>query len=207
MSVKRFLSPAFCYHRDSINAKWQGKGWRAWEVVKAAKPRFNGYDLRSILITFVILFANFIQVNAQFRHPSINTLRKGFINPPEESRPGVYWYFMDGNLSKKGITSDLEAMKKAGIGTVLFLEVNVGLPRGNVDFLGKEWKEIFAHAVHECERLNISMALALGPGWNGSGGPWVPTDESMQHLVSSTTNVRGGSNLTISLPVPKPKTP
>lgn len=31
------------YHPDSINAKWHGKGWTEWEVVKAAKPRFEGH--------------------------------------------------------------------------------------------------------------------------------------------------------------------
>lgn len=32
------------YHPDSINAKWHGKGWTEWEVVKAAKPRFPGHE-------------------------------------------------------------------------------------------------------------------------------------------------------------------
>ena len=32
------------YHPDSINAKWHGKGWTEWEVVKAAKPRFRGHE-------------------------------------------------------------------------------------------------------------------------------------------------------------------
>lgn len=57
-----------------------------------------------------------------------------FKNPPPTSRPGVYWYFMDGNISKKGMTKDLEAMVKAGIGYLVYLEVNVGVPRGEVDF-------------------------------------------------------------------------
>lgn len=32
------------YHPDSINAKWHGKGWTEWEVVKAARPRFSGHE-------------------------------------------------------------------------------------------------------------------------------------------------------------------
>ena len=32
------------YHPDSINARWHGKGWTEWEVVKAAKPRFPGHE-------------------------------------------------------------------------------------------------------------------------------------------------------------------
>jgi len=62
--------------------------------------------------------------------PEIAKLKEGFLNPPDAARPGVYWYFMDGNLSKEAITEDLESMKAVGIGNVLFLEVNLGLPRG-----------------------------------------------------------------------------
>lgn len=32
------------YHPDSINARWHGKGWTEWELVKAAKPRFKGHE-------------------------------------------------------------------------------------------------------------------------------------------------------------------
>ena len=131
----------------------------------------------------------------------------GFINPPDSSGPGVYWYFMDGNLSRKGMTKDLESMKIAGITNVIFLEVNVGLPRGTVDFLSDEWQELFKHAVVECTRLGIKMTLGIGPGWTGSGGPWVNAKESMQHLVSSTTIVSGFDKRKIVLPVPPPKKP
>nr|WP_294895157.1 glycosyl hydrolase [uncultured Pedobacter sp.] len=135
------------------------------------------------------------------------SLKNGFKNPPIESKPGVYWYFMDGNISKSGITKDLEAMKSAGIGSVLFLEVNIGIPRGNVDFLSEEWQNLFAFAVHECERLGIQMTLGVGPGWTGSGGPWVNPSQSMQHLVASTTLVSNGDKEVIKLPIPDPKKP
>ena len=32
------------YHPDSINDRWHGKDWTEWEVVKAAKPRFEGHE-------------------------------------------------------------------------------------------------------------------------------------------------------------------
>src|SRR5665648_572717 len=112
-----------------------------------------------------------------------DTLKAGFLNPPDSARPGVYWYFMDGNLSKEAMTKDLESMKKVGIGNLIFLEVNVGIPRGKVDFLSEQWQDLFQHAVREAERLGIAITLGVGPGWSGSGGPWVSGKESMQHLV------------------------
>ena len=137
----------------------------------------------------------------------ITEIKKGFLNPPASALPGVYWYFMDGNLSEKGMTEDLESMKKAGIGNVVFLEVNVGVPQGKIDFLSDEWYDLFKHAIDECKRLGINMTLGIGPGWTGSGGPWVAPAESMQHLVSSTTQVSGSDTGQIKLPVPSPKKP
>lgn len=136
-----------------------------------------------------------------------NSLEANFLNPPDSARPGVYWYFMDGNRTKESMTKDLAAMKKAGIGNLIFLEVNVGVPRGKVDFLSDAWQDMFSHAVHEGERLGIEITLGVGPGWTGSGGPWVPAAQSMQHLVSSTTIVAGGTTLPIKLPIPLPKKP
>ncbi len=134
-------------------------------------------------------------------------LKESFVNPPDTARPGVYWYFMDGNLNREAMTADLESMKKAGIGYVLFLEVNVGIPRGKVDFLSEEWQELYKHAVEEAERLGIRIILGSGPGWAGSGGPWVKPEQSMTHLVSSSVTVEGPVKFKGKLPVPENKKP
>jgi hypothetical protein len=134
-------------------------------------------------------------------------LKEGFVNPPDSARPGVYWYFMDGNLNCDAMTKDLESMKKAGIGYVLFLEVNVGIPPGKVDFLSEEWQELYKHAVREAERLGIRIILGSGPGWAGSGGPWVTPAQSMLHLVASDTSISGPVLFNGILTLPKPKKP
>ena len=95
-------------------------------------------------------------------------LADGFINPPHSARPWVYWYFMDGNLTREGMTADLEAMKQAGIGGGIFLEVDLGIPRGPVDFMSAQWLDLVAHAAHEADRLGIEIALGSGPGWCGN---------------------------------------
>ncbi len=138
---------------------------------------------------------------------SATTLKAKFLNPPDSARPGVYWYFMDGNLSKEAMTKDLESMKKVGIGNLIFLEVNVGIPRGKVDFLSEQWQDLFQHGVREAERLGIAITLGVGPGWSGSGGPWVSGKESMQHLVSSSIQVSGNDKKPIILPKPVQKPP
>ena len=37
-----------------------------------------------------------------------DTLKSGFENPPEGARPRVWWHWMNGNITKEGITADLE---------------------------------------------------------------------------------------------------
>lgn len=135
------------------------------------------------------------------------TLADEFLNPPESAWPGVYWYFMDGNLDGASMTADLESMKEAGLGNLVFLEVNVGLPRGPVDFMSDEWQDLFAHAVHEAERLGIAITLGVGPGWTGSGGPWIDAAQSMQHLVASAVDVKGPALFEGALPLPEPRPP
>lgn len=116
--------------------------------------------LRPILVLLCYLLAT------QCMQAQTVSLKAGFLNPPDSARPGVYWYFMDGNTSREAMTADLESMKAAGIGAVLFLEVNVGIPRGKVDFMSDKWQDLFVHAVRESERLGIRLIMGAGPGWN-----------------------------------------
>jgi hypothetical protein len=134
-------------------------------------------------------------------------LEREFAVPPAAAKPWVYWFWMDGNVSREGITADLEAMHRAGIGGLLLMEVDVGVPRGPVKFMSKPWRELFTHAVREAERLGLEITLNAGPGWTGSGGPWVRPEQSMQHLVATETPVTGPTNLSQVLPQPAPRPP
>src|ERR1700692_3137257 len=48
--------------------------------------------------------------------PGSGELEADFISPPNSARPYVLWMWMGCNISKAGITRDLEAMQAAGIG-------------------------------------------------------------------------------------------
>jgi hypothetical protein len=134
-------------------------------------------------------------------------LEQSFATPPDAARPWVYWMIMDGNLSREGITADLESMKAAGIGGVIIMEVDVGIPRGPVAFMSDRWCALFRHVVEEAERLGLAITLNAGPGWTGSGGPWVKAEQSMQHLVASEVNVTGPTRFDAVLACPEPRAP
>ena len=131
------------------------------------------------------------------------SLEEAFLHPPGAARPWVYWFFMDGNLSREGITADLEAMRRAELGGAIIMEVNVGIPRGTVDFMSPQWRALFKHAVAEAERLGLAIALNAGPGWAGSGGPWIQPEQAMQHLVASALEVSGPKRFEGVLPRPQ----
>jgi hypothetical protein len=42
---------------------------------------------------------------------SPTAINEAFANPPLSARPGVFWDWLNGNITKEGITRDLEAMK------------------------------------------------------------------------------------------------
>lgn len=161
----------------------------------------------SLKCLYRIVFILSLFICALGAHGQIAAIRTQFRHPSAQYKPGVYWYFMDGNMSAGSIKKDLEAMKAAGIGNAIFLEVNVGVPRGNVDFLSDQWFSLFVYAMKEAKRLGINISLGIGPGWTGSGGPWVKASQSMQLLVASETVVSPDNKGEVSLPVPAPPKP
>jgi len=135
--------------------------------------------------------------------PVAGDLEKNFADPPDSARPGVYWYFLNGNLNGPEMTADLESMKAAGLGNLVFLEVDIDEPPGGpVAFMSPQWQELFVRAVRDAERLGIDITLGIGPGWCGSGGPWVKPEQAMQHLVFSTVELKGPRSYAAVLPLP-----
>ena len=116
-----------------------------------------------------------------------------FAQPPESSRPWVYWFWNNGNVTKEGITADLEAMQREGIGGVIIMDVveRFAPPPGPADFMNAEWQELFRFAVAEAHRLGLKINMTNGPGWCGSSGPWITPALSMQMLVSTNVVVAG----------------
>ncbi len=130
-------------------------------------------------------------------------LESAFRNPPESAQPWVYWFWIDGNITRAGITADLEAMHRAGIRGVIIMEVDVFVPKGPVRFLSPQWREMFQHATREATRLGITIDMNNDGGWCGSGGPWITPELSMQIVVSSEMRLSGPRLFSGMLPQPK----
>lgn len=136
---------------------------------------------------------------------SLNDVSKYFINPPGEARPWVFWQWMNGNITKEGISLDLETMERMGIGGALCFNNAVGIPKGPVDYASEEWLDLTEHAAKEAQRLGLKMMLHNSPGYSGTGGPWVTPEMSMQQLVWAEVLVTSKGKINISLPKPMTK--
>lgn len=120
-------------------------------------------------------------------------LPRRFETPPDTSRPWVYWFWNNGNVTDVGIKADLEAMQRVGVGGVIIMDVleRFAPPRGTAEFMNPEWRKHFSYAVSEAKRLGLEINMTNGPGWCGSSGPWITPELSMQMLVASTSMVEG----------------
>jgi len=134
--------------------------------------------------------------------PATNDLATQFTAPPDSAKPWVYWFWMNGNITKEGISADLEAMARVGIGGVLIMSVSNSIPPGSVGFMGEKWRKMFTHAVSEAARLGLQINMNNDDGWTGSGGPWITPEQSMQMLTLSETLIKGPQVLTNSSPAP-----
>jgi hypothetical protein len=123
-------------------------------------------------------------------------LDAGFRHPPAAARPWVYWFWVNGNISPEGITADLEALQRAGVGGVLWMEVSGPwwAPDGEVMPLSPQWHEAFQLAVRECGRLGLEFDVSVDFGY-GSGGPHITPPLSMQQLLWSEKVAAGNRRL------------
>lgn len=159
----------------------------------------------------VSLMALSADAKAKKSHPALSTgltassLEQSFKTPPDTARLWLYWTNQDGHYSIEGTTADLESMKKVGIGGVLRMDCKVPIPYGGTPYLSEKWRKQFVHAIHECERLGLEFTTITGPGWTGTGGPWIKAEDSMQHLVPATVATKGPSTFDQVLPLPKPR--
>jgi hypothetical protein len=122
---------------------------------------------------------------------SVSDLERGFLHPPDSARPQIFWFWINGNITSNGITADLEAMKRVGIGGVVIMDVDQGTPKGPVTFLSPQWLDLFRHTCAEAQRLGMQVDMNNDAGWCGSGGPWITPELSMQKVVWSETTLEG----------------
>lgn len=134
--------------------------------------------------------------------PPADPLAASFVNPPVSAEPQVWWHWVNGNVSKPGITADLEAMKRVGIGGGTLCSLGDFAPEGPAHFNSAVWWDDARFAMSEAGRLGLELGVENCEGWSSSGGPWVKPEDAMKMLVWSESQAGGGAPATVRLTQP-----
>ncbi len=129
-------------------------------------------------------------------------MEEQFLNPPDASKPWVYWWWLNGNVSREGITRDLEEMKRQGInGVLLFHAGEADGVRAGPRFLSPAWMDQFRFALSEAARLKMEVSINLCDGWD-CGGPAIEPESAAKRLVFSEIQADGPRVASLELPSP-----
>ncbi len=141
------------------------------------------------------------------------SMEEDFKSPPLSAGPYVWWHWMGSNISKEGITKDLESMKASGIGGATIFNLcsavmvskapTKNLPFPDITYRSPKWWEMVEFATREAQRLGLEVGMHNCVGYSATGGPWVTPELSMQTVVFSVTPVEGGATFSGVLPKPK----
>src|SRR5512136_977116 len=149
---------------------------------------------RAIVLPLTVAVIVCAAVSSFLAQPGGDPLAAGFKTPPDSAKPRTWWHWTMSNVTKEGITKDLEWMKHVGIGGFMLADVNAGggqTVEPKTPFGTPEWFDAVRHAAAEADRLGLEMAIFSSPGWSETGGPWVQPQQAMKKLVWSETVVQG----------------
>ncbi len=167
----------------------------------------------SYLIVFLFLFLQFIFLvgcrnnKARKDDAGIEKLTTEFRHPPSSFRPGAFWCWLNGNMTREAITRDLREMSEKGMGRAEIWDVAAVnnpedyIPAGPA-FLSDSSVAMIKYALDEGEKHGIKIGMIGSSGWN-AGGTWVKPDWASKALYYSTLKIRGPVNALIKIPFPE----
>ena len=141
---------------------------------------------------------------AQVNKTSLQQVREEFSQPSNPTRTKLWWFHGETETTREGITADLEAFKREGVGGVVYYDQQHGKGEQALPAFSKEWWDLFRFAASQAKRLGLTFETHLSNGYV-SGGPWITEELSMQRLDATDTVINGGQFLNTQLPAPASK--
>ena len=173
-------------------------------MLRIPSSRGDTLRLSRLLVVVTVIVSHVLGATAQMSAAS--KLEDSFATPPQSAKTFLWWHWMNGNVSREGITRDLEAMKQIGVGGVTLFEESDRIPAGPVKYASDEHLALIRFAAEECDRLGLDFAFHNGPGWSSSGGPWITPEHAMKAISWSELQAVGGKGVQrLALPAPPTK--
>jgi hypothetical protein len=131
---------------------------------------------------------------------------RNFLNPAVTYRPGAFWCWLNGDVTKASIAHDLAEMKDKGMGGAEIWDVAaIYNPGGSYGvgpaFLGDQSVGLIRYALKEGKRLGLKMGIVGASGWN-AGGAWVRPEWASKALYVSEMKLSGPFHFADTLPLP-----
>jgi len=148
------------------------------------------------LITFIYLSGLSAMAQVRGKVMPADELEKAFLHPTQAAKPWIFWYWMQASVTKEGITADIKAMAKEGIGGAYLMSIKGPATPPFIDppvnQLTKPWWDMVRFAMSEADKYGIKLAMHDCDGFAVAGGPWITPELSMQKVVWTKTLVTGG---------------
>ncbi len=138
---------------------------------------------------------------------NIESLSTQFIDPQADFRPGAFWCWLNGNMTKEAISRDLREMSEKGMGRAEIWDVAAAnnkdnfIPAGPA-FLSDSSVALMKHTFDEGRKYGIKIGMVGSSGWN-AGGSWVEPDWASKQLFHSELRVKGPLEKIVELPFPE----
>jgi len=120
---------------------------------------------------------------------------KGFVNPPAEVGPDVYWWWNANALTQAEVVRELDVLQDAGIHGVLIFPLQAPLAPTKTDekqlqWLSPEWCNLLKFTIEEAKKREIYVDLLVGTGWP-FGGPFVEDGDGIKIIKLAKKELTG----------------
>lgn len=158
----------------------------------------------------IILTLLLIATVAMFASPSFaadESLKSGFVNPPDEARPSAYWLWLNGYVNRDHMEKELKSFYDTGIRGLCIFDMGARgaascMPPEGPAFMSKQSAEDVAHAVRLAGQLGMDVELSAASSWD-MGGSWVEPKHASMGLFRSQISVKGPKEIDQVLPFPE----
>jgi hypothetical protein len=163
-------------------------------------------NLHCKVVMLIVLLACLVQLprSAAQQDEKLALLEKSFLNPPDDCRIMMRWWWFGPAVTKPELQRELEQMKAEGIGGVEIATLyplaldDPGLNAEktgfhNQRFLSDEHLDAIRFAATAARKLGLRVDITLGSGWP-FGGPHIPITQAAGELRVETIPVPPGKD-------------
>ncbi|MFA5292746.1 MAG: glycosyl hydrolase [Phycisphaerae bacterium] len=146
----------------------------------------------SLILVFTVIF---LAALTSFASKQTDKFYEGFVNPPSEVGPDVYWWWNANALSETEISRELDVLKDAGIQGALIFPLQAPLAPTKIDdkylqWLSPEWSKMLKFTTEAAKKRDMYIDLLVGTGWP-FGGPSVEDGDGIKIIKLAKKELAG----------------